>query len=115
MEAKFLDDNKLKLLLNSEFGLFQTSLISFNFLSKVSEIFLGLNPKRPYLSFEKENFCHVFTYFINPASEIRIMFHVAVVQRRLRNEQKSMMHGLEVVSLRIAYAQCAWLPCMGLR
>ena len=38
-------------------------------------------------SLEKENFHHVFTYSIKWASEIRIMFHVAVVQGRLRNEK----------------------------
>ena len=43
-------------------------------------------------SLEKENFCHVFTYSKKWASEITIMFHVAVVQGWLRNEQKSMMH-----------------------
>ena len=48
--------------------------------------FLGLNPKGPYLNLEKEreNFCLVFTYSIKRAREMRT-FHVAVVQRRLRN------------------------------
>ena len=45
----------------------------------------GVESKRTISKFGKENFCHVFTYFINS-------FHVAVVQRRIRNEQKSMMH-----------------------
>ena len=50
-------------------------------------------PKGPYLSLEKEteNFCFVLTYLIKRASEIR-KFHVAVVQQRLRNVQKSLMH-----------------------
>ena len=39
-------------------------------------------------SLEKENFHYVFTYSIKWASEIRIMFHVAVMQGRLRNEKK---------------------------
>ena len=51
--------------------------------------FSGFNPKGPYLSLEKEKktFCVVFTYSIERAREIR-KFHVAVVQRRLRNVQK---------------------------
>ena len=50
-------------------------------------------PKGPYLSLEKEteNVCFVLTYLIKRASEIR-KFHVAVVQQRLRNVQKSLMH-----------------------
>ena len=46
--------------------------------------FSGLNPKGPC-------FCVVLTYSIKRASEIR-KFHVAVVQQRLRNVQKSVMH-----------------------
>ena len=55
--------------------------------------FSGLNPKRQYLSFEKEkeNFGVVLTYSIKWASEIR-KFHVAVMQQRLKNVQKSVMH-----------------------
>ena len=55
--------------------------------------FFGLNPKGPYLSLEKEkeNFCVLLTYSIKWAREIR-EFHVAVVQQRLRNLQKSVMH-----------------------
>ena len=51
--------------------------------------FIWLNPKVPYLSLEKEkeNFYVLFTYSIKRAREMR-KFHVAVVQRRLRNEQK---------------------------
>ena len=50
-------------------------------------------PKGPYLSLEKEkeNLCVVLTYLIKRASEIR-KFPVAVVQLRLRNVQKSLMH-----------------------
>ena len=53
--------------------------------------FSGLNPKGPYLSLEKEKdpFCTVFTYSVKRASEIR-KFHV--VQRLLKNVQKSVMH-----------------------
>ena len=55
--------------------------------------FSGLNLKGPYLSLEKEsdNVCAVLTYSIKRAREIR-KFHVAVVQQRLRNVQKSVMH-----------------------
>jgi len=45
--------------------------------------FSGLNPKGPYLV--------VLTYFIKWVSEIRKVY-VAVVQQRLRNVQKSVMH-----------------------
>ena len=52
-----------------------------------------LNPKGPYVSLEKEkqNFCAVLTYSIKGAREIR-KFHVAVVQQRPRNVQKSVIH-----------------------
>ena len=55
--------------------------------------FSGLNPKGPYLSLEKEQeiFCVVYTYSIEREREIR-KSHVAVVQQRLRNIQKSVMH-----------------------
>ena len=56
--------------------------------------FSGLNPKGPYLSLEneKENFCvSLSTYSIKRGSEIR-KFHVAVVQQRLRNVKKIVMH-----------------------
>ena len=51
-----------------------------------------LNPKKPYLNLEKEkeNFCVLFTSSIKRAREVR-KFHVTVVQRRLRNVQKSVM------------------------
>ena len=52
--------------------------------------FSGLNPKGRYVSLEKEkqNFRVVLTYSIKRAREIR-KFHIAVVQQRLRNKQKS--------------------------
>ena len=55
--------------------------------------FSGLNPKGPNLSLgkEKETFCDVFTHSVKRAREIR-KFHVAVVQRWLNNEEKSVMH-----------------------
>ena len=53
--------------------------------------FSGLNPKRPYLSLEKENFCVVLKYSIKRESEIR-KFQVAIVQQQLGNVQKGVMH-----------------------
>ena len=55
--------------------------------------FSGLNPKGPYLGLEeeKENVFVVLTYLIERAGEIRKVY-VAVVQQRLRNVQKSVMH-----------------------
>ena len=64
--------------------------------------FSGLNSKGPFLSLEKgkETFCVVFTYSVKQAREIR-KFHVAVVQRWLKNVKKSMMHLQSVVVLLI--------------
>ena len=52
--------------------------------------FLGLNPKGPYLSLEKEkeNFCVVLAYFVKRLREVK-KFHVAVVQRRVRSFKKA--------------------------
>ena len=52
-------------------------------------IFSGLKPKGLYLSLEKEKetFCVVFTNYVKRTREIR-KFHVAVVQRWLKNVQK---------------------------
>ena len=82
-----------KRLLESEFPLFQTSSVLFSFIQFVKcwRNSLCLNAKGPHLSLEKENFCTVFTNSIERAREIR-KFHVAVVQRRLRNVQKGVMH-----------------------
>ena len=55
--------------------------------------FLGLNSKGPYLCLEKEkeNFGVVLTFFVKRVRKSR-KFHVAAVQRRLRNVQKRVMH-----------------------
>ena len=55
--------------------------------------FSGLNSKGPYLSLQKENenLRVVLTYSIKRAREVS-KFHVVVVQQRLRNLQKSVMH-----------------------
>ena len=84
MVAKFLVD------LHS-FKLRRSYSISFNF-SNVGEIF-WVESERPYLGLEKEkeNVCVVLIYLIKRASEIRKVY-VAVVQQRLKNVQKSVMH-----------------------
>ena len=85
--------------------------MSFN-LSNAGEIF-WLNPKVPYLSLEKEKetLCVVFTYFIKRTGESR-KFHVAVVQQRLRNLQKSEMHTQSCffASLNLLFFCCWPLP-----
>ena len=90
MVAKCLDDNKPKIHLKSEFALFQNFKISkFHLICHMLTKFSGFNPKGPYptLEKEKETICVVFTYSVKRARKIR-KFHVAVVQRRLRNVQK---------------------------
>ena len=93
MVAKFLDDDKPKIHSKSKFALFQTSSMLFSFIQFVKcwRNFFGLNPKGPYLSLEKEKepFCTVFTYSVKRVSEIR-KFHVAVVQRLLKNVQRKL-------------------------
>ena len=93
MVVKFLDDNKPEIHLKIKFALFQTSLILFHLICQMLVKFSGLNPKGPYLSLEKERetFCVVFTYSVKQVHEIR-KFHVAVMQRWLKNVQKSVMH-----------------------
>ena len=88
MVAKFLLDNKLEIHLKIKFALFQTSLILFHLICQMLAKFSGLNPEGPYLSLEneRETFCVVFTYSIKQVHEIR-KFHVAVVQRWLKNVQ----------------------------
>ena len=93
MVAKFLDDNKPEIHLKIKFALFQTSLILFHLICQMLATFSGLNPKGPYLSLEKERetFCVVFTYSVKQVHEIG-KFHLPVVQRWLKNVQKSMMN-----------------------
>ena len=88
MVAKFLDDNKSKTsLVNSHcFKLHRSYSVSFN-LFKCRRNSLGLNPKPPYVSSEKENFCAVFINCIERVREISKL-HVAFLQRLLRNVQK---------------------------
>ena len=53
--------------------------------------FSGVESKRTVLEKENEISCVVFTYSGKQAREIR-KFHVEVVQRWLKNVQKSVMH-----------------------
>ena len=92
MVAKFLDDSKPKTSLKNWTRTVPNfiDLIQFNLICQMLAKFSGLNPKRPYVSLEKEkqNFCVVLSYSIRRACEIK-KFHVAVVQQRLRNVQKA--------------------------
>ena len=90
MVAKFLDDNKPK---TSLLKWVQTSSMLFNLIQFVKywRNSLGLNPKGPCLSLEKEkeHFWVVLTYFVK---RVIRKFYVAIMQRRLRNVHKSVMH-----------------------
>ena len=99
-------------------------MILFSFIEFVYgwRNFLGLNPKEPYLSLEKEkeNFCVVLTHFAKQVREIW-KFHVEVVQRRLRNVQKSVVHvhsgcfadiNLLLFSRSLSRRLCRCLACM---
>ena len=68
-------------------------LIYIHLIFQMLAKFSGMNPEGPYIRLgkEKDNFCVVLTYSIKQAREIR-KFHVAVMQQRLRNVQKSVMH-----------------------
>ena len=89
MDAKFLDDDKPKTSVKvSDF----IDLILLHLLWQMLANFSGIESERTVSKFRKrKSFCAVFTYFIKRSREIR-KFHVAVVQRRLRNVQKSVMH-----------------------
>ena len=82
---------KPKFDLKSKFALFQTSSILFIEFAKCWQNFLGLNPKGSYPSLEIRV---LFTYSVKRTGEIR-KFHVAVMQRWLKNVQKSMMHDVQ--------------------
>ena len=95
MVVKFLNDNKPKTSLKKWIHTVSNIIdfIQFHLICQILAKFLGLNPKGRYLSVQKgkEIFYVVFTCSIKRAREIR-KFHVAVVQRRLRNVQKSVIH-----------------------
>ena len=70
MEAKFLNDHKPKILLKTEFALFQTqSLLQFHLICQVVANSSGAESHRTVFKLrkkkrKKENFCVVFTYCI---------------------------------------------------
>ena len=88
MDAKFLDDDKPKTSVKvSDF----IDLILLHLLCQMLANFSGIESERTVSKFRRrKRFCAVFTYFIKRSREIR-KFHVAVVQRRLRNVQKSVI------------------------
>ena len=92
MVPKCLDDNKPKINSKSKFALFQTSSILFNSVHLMCQMlakFSGFNPKGPYLSLKKLKrnfFC--CADLLRKAGAWNRKFHVAVVQRWLRNVQK---------------------------
>ena len=102
MVVKFLNDNKPKTSLKKWIHTVSNIIdfIQFHLICQILAKFLGLNPKRRYLSVQKgkEIFYVVFTCSIKRARESR-KFHVAVVQRRLRNVQKSVITRKVVVLL----------------
>ena len=84
MVEKFPDGNKPKTSLNDD------DLIQFHLICQMLARFLALNSKGPYLCLEKKK--KIFALcFVKRVRESR-KFHVAVVQRRLRNVQKRVMH-----------------------
>ena len=67
---------------------------SVSFICQMLGKFSGVKSERTASKFRKRKrklLCCVFTSSFKPVREIR-RFHVAVVQRRLRNVQKSVMH-----------------------
>ena len=96
MVAKFLDHTKPKTSLKkwsctvSNF----IELMQFHLICQMLGKFSGVKSERTASKFRKRKWkllCYVFTFSFKPVREIR-RFHVAVVQRRLRNVQKSVMH-----------------------
>ena len=88
MVAKFVDDNKPKIHLRSKFALHRCYSVSFN-LSYVGEIF-WIESERTVFEFRKlrpRNFLCCVDLLMKLGK-----FHVAVVQRWLKNVQKSVMH-----------------------
>ena len=94
--AKFLNENKPKRSLKSEFALFQTTSIFFNFILFVKcwRNLSRVESERTLSKFRKRQrkFYVVFTYSLKRVREIRKWrFHVVVVRRRLRNVQKGVI------------------------
>ena len=87
MVTKFLVDNKRKRSLKKCIRTVANFIdsIQFRLISQTLAKFSGVESQS--LEKEKENFCVLFPYSIKRAREFR-KFHVAIVQRRLRNVQK---------------------------
>ena len=67
--------------------------MQFHLICQMLGKFSGVKSERTASKFRKRKWkllCYVFTFSFKPVREIR-RFHVAVVQRRLRNVQKSVM------------------------
>ena len=99
MVATFLDDNKPKTSVASFID-----HIQFNLICQMAAKFSWVESERTVSKFRKRKrtfFCFriVFMYSIRRAHETN-KFHVAVVQRRLRNVQKSVVFGKIVVLLK---------------
>ena len=98
--------------LKSEFALLQTlsRLLHLVYFVKCWQMFLELNSKGLYQSSgkEKESCCLVF-----PSSTKREIrhFHVVVVQRRLRNGQKSVIHVQSCCSSNLNKFLFCWCRC----
>ena len=96
MVAKFLDDTKPKT--KSEKWSCTVSnfieLTQFHLICQMLGKFSGVKSERTVSNFRQRKrklLCCVFTPSFKPVREIR-RFHVAVVQRKLRNVLKSVMH-----------------------
>ena len=95
MVAKFPDVKKPKTSLKKRIRTVSNfiEIIQCHLICQMLAKFSGVESQRPNLSLKKEgkNFSVVFTYFVKQAREIR-KFHVAVLQRGLKNVQKRVMH-----------------------
>ena len=93
--AKFPDVKKPKTSLKKRIRTVSNfiEIIQCHLICQMLAKFSGVESQRPNLSLKKEgkNFSVVFTYSVKQAREIR-KFHVAVVQRGLKNVQKRVMH-----------------------
>ena len=91
--AKFLDDNKPKTSLLKWVRTVSSfiDVIQFNSICQILAKLSGVKSERTVSKFrkKKENFWDVLTYFVK---RVIRKFYVAIMQRRLRNVHKSVMH-----------------------
>ena len=99
MVEKFLDENKPKTSLKSEFALFQTTSILFNFILFVKcwRNFSGFESERTVSKFRKRQ--RKNSMLCSPtllSGRVKLgsggFISIVVVQRRLRNVQKGVLH-----------------------